>query len=534
MSATDESRSLQSVDPSAARRRGRVVVLICVIAAGVVLRFHDLGAKPYWFDESITSLSAGGHDVPEIARAVCTGQPTTAGDIQRFTHVDPRSRARDVVVALAIGDPQHPPLYFLIAHAWAIVVRDSPAAMRALAAIFSLIALPLAYALARELFASRAAAEWVVVLIAVSPVQVLYAQESREYSLWVVTILASTLALLRAQRIDTQPAWAIYLLTCVIGMFTHTLFVMALVAHIAYVLLARAPRRQMFRYFLALGACAALFAPWAIVIIRARGEMAQHTSWLNEAPYSRPNLVARFVHLLSVNFIDLFAFPPAVPKHVIAVPMIAGLCVSVMAVIGILRGGPAMRRAAILMSCMIVVPVVALLLPDLLVGGRRSTNPRYFFPLYIAITLATAHWIGAASAGATWTRLRTLIGIALVAAGICSAVRYASASDWWSKGDGAGVLRASAAILNRESHPVIVSNLDEVKVGSILAIARLLRPDAEFILSPDAQWPTMPSRDAPQLFLLTDKPTKRVRPATYPFGIEPTPSRMVYRIRGAR
>lgn len=41
-------------------------------------------------------------------------------------------------------------------------------------------------------------------LIAVSPFHVLYAQEAREYSLWTVTILLSSAALLRAMRVKTK------------------------------------------------------------------------------------------------------------------------------------------------------------------------------------------------------------------------------------------------------------------------------------------------------------------------------------------
>ncbi|NER30255.1 MAG: hypothetical protein F6J89_22180 [Symploca sp. SIO1C4] len=55
--------------------------------------------------------------------------------------------------------------------------------------------------------------------MAVSPFQVLYAQEAREYSLWTVTILLSTAALLKAMRSPSHSSWGIYTVSLTLGFY---------------------------------------------------------------------------------------------------------------------------------------------------------------------------------------------------------------------------------------------------------------------------------------------------------------------------
>src|SRR5262249_51322760 len=62
--------------------------------------------------------------------------------------------------------------------------------------------------------------------------------------------------------------------------------------------------------------------------------------------------------------------------------------------VGIALGWRCSRRAVWLLSlALIVVPMGVLVTPDLLFGGQRAFSPRFHFPCYVGVTLATVHFL---------------------------------------------------------------------------------------------------------------------------------------------
>ena len=96
-----------------------------------------------------------------------------------------------MVRGLSLEEPQHTPVYFLLQRAWVQAAGNSVAARRALSAIFSLLALALLGLLCQELL-GRDAALVACALFAVSPFQLLYAQEAREITLWEAWLLLAS------------------------------------------------------------------------------------------------------------------------------------------------------------------------------------------------------------------------------------------------------------------------------------------------------------------------------------------------------
>ena len=94
-------------------------------------------------------------------------------------------------------NPHHPPLYYVINRIWGKIFGTSILAMRSLPAIISLLAFPCIHWLCLELFEESITGSVAIALIAVSPFHLAYAQEARQYSLWVVITLLSSEALLR-------------------------------------------------------------------------------------------------------------------------------------------------------------------------------------------------------------------------------------------------------------------------------------------------------------------------------------------------
>jgi 4-amino-4-deoxy-L-arabinose transferase-like glycosyltransferase len=185
-----------------------VVALLLITLLGLVLRLYRLDAQSLWYDEGF-SVYLAGMDLGEITAR-------TAVDIQ-------------------------PPLYYYLLHGWIQLFGDSEWAVRSLSVLFGTLAVPLIYAVAWELFRRHLAGLLVALLLAVSPLQVWYAQETRMYTLLVFLSLLSTYLLLAV--VNTKRKWAIpflwgaYALCSVAALYTHYFAFFVLAVQGIYVLL---------------------------------------------------------------------------------------------------------------------------------------------------------------------------------------------------------------------------------------------------------------------------------------------------------
>jgi 4-amino-4-deoxy-L-arabinose transferase-like glycosyltransferase len=90
-----------------------------------------------------------------------------------------------------------PPLYYVLAWAWAVVIGDGEVALRSLSALLGTALVPVVYGLARRLAPPRVAL-LAAALVAVSPLLVWYSQEARSYALVLLLAGLSLLFFLRA------------------------------------------------------------------------------------------------------------------------------------------------------------------------------------------------------------------------------------------------------------------------------------------------------------------------------------------------
>ncbi|MDP8965756.1 MAG: glycosyltransferase family 39 protein, partial [Cyanobacteriota bacterium] len=247
--------------------------IVILLFFGIFFRFVNLDQKVYWIDEAFTSLRVSGYTEAEVVQELSNAGIVGIESLQKYQRPNSDKGIIGTINSLAIEDPHHPPLYYLIARFWAQCFGNSVAVMRTLPALFSLLALPCIYWLCLELFESTLTAPltgWVAVaLLAISPFQVLYAQESREYSLWTVTILASSLALLRARRLKTKASWFIYAVTLTLSLYTFLFSALVALGHGIYIVALERFRltKVLISYLLALLAGMLLFSPWLIVFI---------------------------------------------------------------------------------------------------------------------------------------------------------------------------------------------------------------------------------------------------------------------------
>jgi uncharacterized membrane protein len=360
-----------------------IYIALLLLAVGIGFRAGNLDGKVYWVDEAYTSLRMSGYTKAEFVQAVYTGQPIDVAALQRYQYPQPDRGWDDTLHALK-GNAEHPPLYFLLVRLWVQGFGDSIAVIRSLSVLFGVLVFPSLFWLCWELFQQPIVAWGAIALVAISSFHVLYAQEARPYSLWTLMVLWSSANLLWAMRTRNKISWVLYGLTVSLGLYTQLLFGIVAIAHGIYVGIVEEviPKRRLSQtvvcYLLATGAGVLTFIPWAIVIFHHRERVQAVTASLTEAK-SLSVIINEWCKNLGRGIIgaDL-----ASANGLLLLP-------TAYALYYLYRYAP--RRAWLFLLILTGVCFLALALPDLLWGGRRSLRLRYLIPAYLGVQLALAY-----------------------------------------------------------------------------------------------------------------------------------------------
>ncbi|MBW4661097.1 MAG: glycosyltransferase family 39 protein [Drouetiella hepatica Uher 2000/2452] len=435
-------------------------VLILAIALGVCFRFVNLDRKIFWHDEVYTVMRAAGYTRGEIDQEIFQNKVFVAADLQKFQQIKPGSTPADTVQSLKAEDPQHPPLYFLMARFWMGTFGNSIFAARLLPALLSLLSLPLMYLLAIELFAARLVALLATALLALSPFDVLFAQTERQYGLLATAVIGSTWLLLRALRRRSLLAWGLYSLSVAIGLYTHPFYALTMVTHgfcvvlfsifgcgkqvnaiddktglpkiqltsspIAAETLSPALRWQwLLGYGVANIAALLLYSPW-IEVLKNNTDRAMSTTDWARVIVGIDYLLKLWTLTFTSLFFDLdFGFDNPL-TYLARLPFVALIWV---AMIILYQLTPRATWIVVLKS--ILVPFLLLALPDLIMGGKRSAVSRYLISSFPGIQLAVAFLL-AIGLGSGRQIGRWALAL-LFTASIISCGTSAIAETWWSK-----------------------------------------------------------------------------------------------------
>ncbi len=186
-------------------KNNTAILLILIVIFGIFLRTTNLSQKPYWLDETYTLLRSSSYTGREATEKLSNGQVINVKDILQYQHPSSQDKGwMGTIKGLATEEPQHPPLYFLLTRIWLQLFGNSRLSTRSLPVIGSLLAFPAIYWLCLELFSSPLVGWLAVALVAVSPINLRYAQEVRQYSLWTTLVLLSCATILRAIRQPTK------------------------------------------------------------------------------------------------------------------------------------------------------------------------------------------------------------------------------------------------------------------------------------------------------------------------------------------
>jgi Predicted membrane protein len=512
------STTHQDTSVNAKNSRWLMSLLAIGILLGIGFRFFELDRKLYWHDEAYTSIRAAGFTRQEIDDKLFQNRIVPAPELQKYQRIKPGSTEADTIRSLALEDPQHPPLYFLMARWWMQQFGSSLTASRSLPAILSLLSLPLMYALAQELFASNLAALLATAFLALSPFDILFAQTARQYSLLTATVIGSSWLLLRAVRLRALPNWACYSLAIALGLYTHPFFSLTLIGHgvfiIAYWLFVKKTKLRGHvtnsQFFLAVTAALILYIPWIYVLATNLGRASATTDWTRVSP-GLLYLVKLWTLSFTALFFDFdFGFDN-IWTYLLRLPF---LLLIAAAIYKICRRTSSSTWLFILTS--IFVPFLLLALPDIILGGKRSAVSRYLISCFPGVQLAVAYLL--ASNVKNQQRFWQVILALVFTASVASCTVSAFSDTWWSK-DLSYFNAEVAKIINKEAianrsikDTIVISDRgnDFTNMGDLLSLSYLLDKDVRLILmsqSPDMEM--LNKYSAPLVF----RPSEKLRSA---------------------
>lgn len=472
-----------------AKRRLQIVIVL-VLVLGLILRLTNVAHKVYGHNEVLTSMRVVGYTIPEIESTVLAGPVVTAAQLQQFQQLSPARSWGDALTALST-QPEYPPLFYFLERAWVSVVGASPVALRLLSVLLSVAALPLMYWLGRVLLRDDWAAGLAMALLAVSPVQMLYAQEAREYSLWGCTILLSSGLLLRAlqrtgdsaiRRQYTQAgwqrsgeAWALYGLSVVLGLYTTLLTVWVVVAQGLYVLLVGS-RRHWARFGVSLMGAIALFSPWLWVMVQHRETGLSVTVW-TQLTQPLGALMRHWGLHLSSTVVDFDL--PATHGFALGVPLLVLLGVAIALLTMPVQVG---LPATLFCGVLLLIPALGLIGAELLLGGERSMVTGSFMPSLLMVlpilAVGLRGWLLSRRARLRlWGQgLLALLLVASLSSGLLSASRF----TWWNKGVSYHV-PVIAEVIRTAEQPLVLSALTDTGLGNAISLSYQVPDETPFL-----------------------------------------------------
>ncbi|RUR81880.1 glycosyltransferase family 39 protein [Chlorogloeopsis fritschii PCC 9212] len=489
------------------------ILIVVVLAVGIFFRFVNLNSKVYSHHEIYTSLRIAGYTNLQVKQQIFNGQVISKDTFAKFLDLNPQKGINDTIKSLAVEAPQYPPMYYLIARFWVQIFGNSVTAIRSLSAMISLLVFPSIYWLCRELFKVPLSVPGIAIaLVAISPIHLIYAQEGQAYILWIVTILISSAALLRALRLEsarqTEEAriynWGIYTVSLAFSFYTFLLSGFIAVAHGIYVIATtKFFRNQIARaYLLSSGIAFLAFTPWFIVVL---ANIFQFSSYSQISHSLSPiNLIASWLVQISRIFFDLNYSSDNLFIYLFTFIF---LVITGYAIYFIWCSNH--EKTSLFIISLIAVPVVPLLLPTLIFGGASSIQRSYLIPSYLGIQIAFAYLFAVQLYNGRFSRRQIwqMILALLISAGIISCAVNLQAETWWSKFVSYGNPQV-AKIINQTSRSLLISDDFENNYGNLFSLSYLVEPQVRFQLVKDKNLPKIP-QSFRNVFLFNPSPTLR-------------------------
>lgn len=175
-----------------------ILLLILILSLGFFLRVYNLSEESIWFDEACTLQSAE--------------KPTLGGVLESVQRLE-----------------GNPPFYYLLMRYWIRIFGDSEFSARFPSVVFGTLSILIVFLIGKELFDDKTALASSLIMSA-SMLNILYSQEARTYSLFVMLAALSTLYFIKSlkqNRINVP-----YVILTIAVLYTHYLAILLLILQI--------------------------------------------------------------------------------------------------------------------------------------------------------------------------------------------------------------------------------------------------------------------------------------------------------------
>jgi mannosyltransferase len=242
-------------------------LLAGLVVVGAGLRLYMLADKSIWLDEAF-SITISQRGLLDVLRMV-------------------------------VRTDTHPPLYYLLLKVW-MVLGEGEARVRLLSTLFSIAAIPVMYKVTQVLYEDRRVGLVGAAILAFSPFQVWYAQETRMYAMLTFLVLASAYFFLRALRYGERKDWVGYVITTVLALYTDNgaIWYVATIT-IFYLISVRRFRSSSRAWFTSQAAIGLIYLPWLPFFWRQTRQVTE-AFWL--PPPSFQTVLNTFLEFNSLNF----------------------------------------------------------------------------------------------------------------------------------------------------------------------------------------------------------------------------------------
>ncbi|GAB4286040.1 MAG: hypothetical protein Fur0025_18140 [Oscillatoriaceae cyanobacterium] len=174
------------------------------------------------------------------------------------------------------------------------------------------------------------------------------------------------------------------------------------------------------------------------------------------------------------------------------VPIFLSLVLGAWSIYFLIRHTP--PRVWLFVVILIAVSFLSLIIPDLILGGRRSSISRYLIPGYLGIEIAVAYFTAAQIERLQQRRKPLFLSIftLLLIAGIVSGTGIIQSESWWIKKN-SHYNPIVAEVINQMPKPVLISSNYRYNFGEILSLSHLLAPQVRLLLVQEPNLPQIPS-----------------------------------------
>lgn len=434
---------------SKTRLRSLTAILVVLLGA-FALRIFRLDSQSLWWDEGI-SLHLATSSWVEIVR----------------------DRAANI----------HPPLYFFILKVWAALVGVTPFAARYLSVLVSLLQVTAVYAVSRRWFGRTKAAWLGLILIAISPLSVIYGQETRVYAFMPLFYLALLFQVrLLAQTSSEKSGWfwwglGILEWTALHLHYTTLFLVVFLNVWLVLVYFRRRDWLPLKRWLITQTAVALASLPWLIIVFANRFAVQGR---VQTAKFITEPVNWRFL-LAQVGVFHLTGLPGALARP--EVQILGGAVFAGLLLLWLWRlRDTAVRRQAFLLAAFWLLPLsMALSIWSL----RSFSHPRYLIAFAIGLLPFAAFLLfpGGKRDGLLAKLLAGVVGVGLLTISILGLGYYFFDPDV-AKDDVRGVARYLETAVS-PNDLIVVPDIGWALEFEYNGRAPIVYPE---LANPDAMW----------------------------------------------